>query len=1463
MLPIKSVRLINLIIPDKNYDIAIANDYYDFNSSDTLITLANGGGKSSLILLLSQVFQPNAKRGDRRLIDYVSDEGYSVISVELNDGKQLITLNLVARKKFFTESDKDTTEELSYFLFISEYEGHDALGHDPMTLPFFKDAYFKEQTPYEELEKLIKKQPEYFRYYKQRERGKYMAYLEDRFHNVKAWAETVWNINASEGGASSLFSNSKEDADRLVSSQKIICDHLIPMIESKNQMDAEAMKQQMEKIADLYANQYESQAKRNHLTQICDRLEDEFLKQTLTASELTANLNQATTTYENALEKLAPLTQYHETLMDQLAAQQKEGTKQLSEIDVLKQANTVKQLTQQVEMFTQTVEADETQLACLKETQTQTENDLTLQEATQKYEEYCLAKERVRLKEEAIETKRLNNQEKSLKITQLQQTLAMATQANHQKSEQAMTNLNEQLGTCEQTLEQLDQHHRLTYGELSTQKAQQTSLHHQLDELNVTIDQQWDTLGFEVREVERHETHLTQEQEALTQTFERLQDSLIKQVKEKEEASTELNQYLSNRTKLEATIQSRENELNQMKESRQRTLFQLSGLLEITLNPDISDREVQVHVREKESQWERETTALNKEVYLLEQSLTAKRGVVIPDELETWLHDQQIAYQQGIDYLNDCPSPEEQLRLIQSYPMMPYSLVLADPKDLERIKTCPIQLETNVFITLMKDPEHYFGQPDDSWWGIGSYDVEALNPEFWLNRREQLEQQLHEKKNRLRELKEQEIQLYRLQSSLDTHGQKKIAQRELALDGCFDELQKLNTKLHFQESVVGEIEQLLKDTEHKKVSTQQRLQEIEQQLKVLKDLALILIKQKELQTQKDVVQVSLIQTQQTLDQCQQELNEMKKQRQYLMLQREELNQTFFTTETYYSKYKHYLPDNPMTIESVVNIEELEQHLARLQMEIDLSQLEEELRQFTQAMDRAYQVFSEYGIDTTVCEATEYRATTVKYLKEQLKNLQTDILSVSNQYSVNQSKLNDYTQQLATEQQVLQAKNQTHAALYQADVEMKDLTNEELKTLEKFIKKTQQELGAKLTQTKEALSQLQMTLRVQSKQKQWGSKRLKTSFTTEELEQMVVSEYLQTLDEAQNDYNHQRDHLEDAIKDWNKALRKAWSMNSEILAALPKGLRHQKETLMDVTMENYLAVIEIHEKMVDRLKEAIKNEETKLQQADQQLQNFSEYVSIQCQEIYDQLQLFDRGLTIELNGKMEQILQLNVPLICSPEQFEPLIQEYVKTFIMDLARLKQTELAAGHATDEAEKNVRNKIKNFKLGVVLTAVIDFERTVLKVLKVSSLDYSLILWESDNSGGQGSLKALILIFAMFKYLNNGKNGTTILLDNPFGKMSTFGLVDVMFKTAKRLNIRLICFTAIEQTHIQNQFNVHYKLSHVKTKTPKVARMRVERQGETKATNQFERGFYLKEKLPTREMLQATLDLGDLNES
>ena len=166
---------------------------------------------------------------------------------------------------------------------------------------------------------------------------------------------------------------------------------------------------------------------------MCEQIQHEFLEKTTDAQTLTANLNQATSEYEEAAAPLNPLKKYHEQQLNALTAKRSELKKQLSETDILKQSNKVSQLKQEVKQLQDDIFKGETLVSDLEEKQGRTEQEITIQEATQKFEDYVAAKEAVRLKQEAIEIKKMNNREKSLKITEIQQTLATAAHIKYQK----------------------------------------------------------------------------------------------------------------------------------------------------------------------------------------------------------------------------------------------------------------------------------------------------------------------------------------------------------------------------------------------------------------------------------------------------------------------------------------------------------------------------------------------------------------------------------------------------------------------------------------------------------------------------------------------------------------------------------------------------------------------------------------------------------------------------------------------------------------------------------------------------------------------------------------------------------------------------------------------------------------------------------------------------------------------
>lgn len=1479
MLPIKSFRLVNMKIPDKIYDVHMRNDYYELNSKNTLLTLANGGGKSSLILILSQVFKPNKARGTRKLLDYVADEGYSVIAVELDQGNTLTTLGLVARRKVYGDTADTEQEVLDYFLFISDYQAHQTTGCDPKSLPFFTDGTCRKQKSYEELIAYLKSKPDTFKVYPQKQRALYVKQLEDRFHNIGAWADTIWDINRSESGVSSRFSKGKE-GDELISTREVIRKHLTPMIESKNQIDMDEHRKQLASIGGAYAAQFESQVRRDYLSQIKERFEYTFLAQTENMSMLTQNLNQAHDVYQEQLQLLTPLIQFKTSQLNdkqeiQSTVQYEAAINTISQAElkfVMAQKREAECLEKKEGLIQESKEISETKKAA--------EESLRIQQASKQYQDFQQVDYELNLKKQEIETKQLANHEKGLMIHELEQTLASLTFADYQAKKEALQvshqQLNEVLDQKSDLLTQIQQHQ----GRLAELKYEDTQLNQTIETLKTTYQEKLSQLGEEVPELSYYYQETQDKKEELVDYREHLQEEISQadaDLKGAEEIASTQNQQL---IALTSKIEQAEVYLDKLTQERHQLLFELSRLLGTEPLFAASDKEVEYSINEACQQLEKEIQLYLDEKVLIQQQLSKRRDVVIPDEVFTWLSEQKISYQQGVDVLSSLDSKELQADWLLKYPMMPHSLVLENPADLDRLTQCPVSQLEDLLLLFMVHPDHYLGEIGGHWKAVGSYQPEMLNPQFWEARRLELENKDFELTTQIATCRKEISNYTALQSRFTTYSVKEIKSHELALDDLLAKETKLQADFELQKAIVNELKDILQSKEKEKnlIITQiedcQHALETIQALQKLEEECLTTSAQEErVKKEIELEATSLSNATTQSERLEQEVSRIQSDQQDLIRQEDRAAQQYHTYEAFYS------PTFEPSQFKDHSISSLEQHLKQLQQETDLTQLSQELQGIQTRWNKEKEEFEECQIDIDVCLQNPYNRSKAEFLKSDINRLQAEQLQLQADLGKAQSNLETAADRTETARKQKNEAFNTFKKHYPTPlIELEEYraflsklkqattTQEGAKELKAQLKKQKDFLEGQLNALKNEidavgseLSQLNQMYRLQTQAKHFDLTLLSSSVTAHSLQIIVIDAYLSELEEYQSHYEHQQHLLKDAVYQWNQAYLQAWKLPEAQFATLPVGNQKFKDTHPSVTLENYHTVIEGMQKLCQHLSKTIENESERLKEADRQRQSFGESLALRCQEVYEQLRSFDKGLKINMDGKDQQILTLKIALCVAENEFEEAIQLYISEYIKDLAYLIQRKNLA-HASDmsDCERRVEDKISRFELGTILAQVIDFERCELRVLKMGHLGYTLDLWEHDNSGGQGSLKALILVFAIFKYLNQQKQGTMIILDNPFGKMSKKSLVDVMFKAAKRLNITLICLTGIEEDHIQQRFKVQYKLEHNPTKNKKVV-MTVERVNTSKSERdsvELEHAFYLEDKRPSREELLKAVE-------
>jgi len=97
----------------------------------------------------------------------------------------------------------------------------------------------------------------------------------------------------------------------------------------------------------------------------------------------------------------------------------------------------------------------------------------------------------------------------------------------------------------------------------------------------------------------------------------------------------------------------------------------------------------------------------------------------------------------------------------------------------------------------------------------------------------------------------------------------------------------------------------------------------------------------------------------------------------------------------------------------------------------------------------------------------------------------------------------------------------------------------------------------------------------------------------------------------------------------------------------------------------------------------------------------------------------------------------------------------------------------------------------------------------------------WEKvmkENSGGERFVSFFAVLVALMSYsrtsskavddYSRNKDTKVLLMDNPFGPISSEHLLQPLFEIAKKYNTQLICLTDLKQNSIMNCFNLIYML-------------------------------------------------------
>jgi len=193
-------------------------------------------------------------------------------------------------------------------------------------------------------------------------------------------------------------------------------------------------------------------------------------------------------------------------------------------------------------------------------------------------------------------------------------------------------------------------------------------------------------------------------------------------------------------------------------------------------------------------------------------------------------------------------------------------------------------------------------------------------------------------------------------------------------------------------------------------------------------------------------------------------------------------------------------------------------------------------------------------------------------------------------------------------------------------------------------------------------------------------------------------------------------------------------------------------------------------------------------------------------VYDEMNNIDRNSTIDVDGKRCKMLIISLP---QKEELENIsLKEYLKHTIRNCVSLyKQGKSMEGL--------LANEISTFDLFDRLVCINKIGITLIKIEpnKLKKKTWKQVI--EENSGGEKFVSAFVVFISLLTYMRGenllGANADSkvLIMDNPFGPITSEHLLKPLFEIAKKYNTQMICLTDLKEHTIFDRFNLIYSLN------------------------------------------------------
>jgi hypothetical protein len=295
--------------------------------------------------------------------------------------------------------------------------------------------------------------------------------------------------------------------------------------------------------------------------------------------------------------------------------------------------------------------------------------------------------------------------------------------------------------------------------------------------------------------------------------------------------------------------------------------------------------------------------------------------------------------------------------------------------------------------------------------------------------------------------------------------------------------------------------------------------------------------------------------------------------------------------------------------------------------------------------------------------------------------------------------------------------------------------------------------------------------------------------------------------------------EEFTREYDK-VRSEYAEKSELLQKLFEGLDAMQERASD----SYEPFYYLYERMEEHsviLQQQISMLNARLENLDKSRSDVVQHCWFHGAKIYEELRRIEQASSVRLEGRVTPVSMLKVQMdLDSTENARQRIQFHVEKSVQDI----REEFRSGKSQKEIQNSIERLIQSREL---LNVYLGTTRIPVQVFKIdlNMANSRMKVWEDairENSGGEKFVVYFSVLSALMAYTrsseqaaqNQAGGGTTktgrrvLIMDNPFGPISSQHLLQPLFEIAKKHQTQMICLTDLKQSSILNNFNLVYML-------------------------------------------------------